>query len=183
MKKTLIALAVLGGVSSAAYADGNVTLYGNIDIGVMSTDVAGTRTTGVQSSQISPSYFGFKGSEDLGGGLKAGFDLQGGFMPSNGSGNADQATGTLFGRTAAVTVGGDWGTIGLGLQWDPAYIASIATDPRLSSMSLSNNNYWVLATNGSVASQHAGKGIVRTERGGGSAIVGLLLRRAIQRYR
>ncbi|HEY8095974.1 MAG TPA: porin, partial [Methylobacter sp.] len=123
MKKTLIALAVLGGASSAAYADGsNVTLYGNIDIGIMSSSVAGTRTTGVQSTQISPSYFGFKGSEDLGNGLKAGFDLEGGFMPSTGSGNADQATGTLFGRTANVTLGGDWGTLALGLQWDPAYL-------------------------------------------------------------
>jgi len=161
MKKSLVALAVLGAFSGLAQAEGSVTLSGIIDVSVMSqsgvtpTAPNNTSTTasviGFVDGQILPSIYDLKGSEDLGGGLKAGFELQGGF--SSGNGAVNSADGVLigkgiFGREAKLTVGGDWGTIGAGLQVDPALVAAIATEPRGMTDSLSSLGYWIGATAG-----------------------------------
>ena len=77
MKKTLlIACATLA--SGAAFAQSSVTLYGLADMYLSSqkNPATGLRTTRLDSSGIYESHFGFKGSEDLGGGLKASFSLE-----------------------------------------------------------------------------------------------------------
>ncbi|MEO5660098.1 MAG: porin, partial [Polaromonas sp.] len=95
MKKNLIALAVLA-ASGVASAQSNVTLYGLVDVYFGSTrtkvsqpGVANTslRQTVVNSGGFNTSRFGFKGSEDLGGGLKANFLLEGGFNADTGVAN------------------------------------------------------------------------------------------------
>jgi predicted porin len=72
MKKSLIAIAVLAATSSAAFAQSNVTIYGILDAGIVSErgGVDGN-TTKVTSGAASASRLGFKGTEDLGGGLSA----------------------------------------------------------------------------------------------------------------
>lgn len=137
MKKSLLALAVLGAISAAAQADSSVTVWGNIDAGVMYSSNPAGHTLGFQDGQLSPSEFGLKGSEDLGGGLKVGFALTGGFNSASGAQDISDApsgkpgsTGALFGREAKVSIGGTWGTVAAGLQFDPALIATIATEPR-----------------------------------------------------
>jgi len=166
MKKSLVALAVLGAFSGVALAEGGgVTVYGIIDVGIVSQNNAPTGTasctgtgitlvctpntghvTAFQDAQILPSIYGLKGSEDLGGGLKAGFDLEGGFKSANG--NYNSSNGGLFGRQAVLTLGGDWGTVGGGLQLDPAFVAAIATEPRGMTDSLSSLAFWILSTLG-----------------------------------
>jgi predicted porin len=89
MKKSLIALAVLA-ASGAAMAQSSVTLYGVADAGV--TYVNGL-TTGLacDSGANKTSRLGFRGVEDLGGGLKANFVLEGGFNLDNGDGKLPAA--------------------------------------------------------------------------------------------
>ena len=93
---TAIALSVTAGaaLSSAAYADSSsVTIYGIVDAGVVSVSnqavaAGGTgRDTALNTGGMSPSIFGFKGSEDLGNGLKANFNLEGHMFTTTGAGD------------------------------------------------------------------------------------------------
>jgi predicted porin len=91
MKKSLVALAVLA-ASGAAMAQSSVTLYGIADLwfGTANTDNGTTSLsqTLLESGGVNGSRWGLKGSEDLGGGLKANFDLQQGIRLDDGSGTS-----------------------------------------------------------------------------------------------
>ena len=162
LKKTLCSLAVLGAFAAAgsAQAQSSVTLYGIIDAGFMTQNNSGTpsagRTTGFVDGQLLPSIYGMKGSEDIGDGMKVGFNLEGGFNAGNGTHNSPGVyQSQIFGREAKVTLGGDWGTVGAGMQVDPGIIASIATEPRGLADSFSMLEYWIMAT---VGNNQAGGG-------------------------
>jgi len=151
LKKTLCSLAILGAfVAGSAQAQTSVTLYGIIDAGVVTQsngNAAGDRVTSFQDAQILPSIYGMKGKEDIGGGLTVGFNLEGGFNAGDGQHNSPGVyQSQMFGREAKVTLGGDWGTIGAGLQVDPALIASISTEPRGLTDSFSMLEFWIGAT-------------------------------------
>ncbi|MBV1731952.1 MAG: porin [Hydrogenophaga sp.] len=75
MKKSLIALAVLA-ASGAAMAQSSVTLYGRADVGVGSEKVDGVSSTKMINGGLTTSRWGLRGSEDLGGGLKAQFKFE-----------------------------------------------------------------------------------------------------------
>lgn len=129
MKKSLLALAVLGAFAGAASAQTNVTIYGVVDAGVRyekgitTNDEANWK---LQSGQQSGSRLGFKGSEDLGGGLSAIFTLENGFNADDGTlGNNNR----LFGRQAWVGLQGGFGSVKLGRQQTPLYYALNAVDP------------------------------------------------------
>ncbi len=109
MKKSLIALAVLA-TTGAAMAQSNVTLYGRIDTSVGSNKVNGVSTTQLFSGNLTSTRWGLRGSEDLGGGLKAIFGLEQGFDSSNGT----QAAGSAFDRMSIVGLSGGFGTLKLG---------------------------------------------------------------------
>ena len=86
MRKRIITLVTAVVASGAAYAQSNVSVYGNIDLGLMyrggeSGAVAGGQSERAVGSAGSESYIGFKGSEDLGNGLSALFDLSYRFNP------------------------------------------------------------------------------------------------------
>lgn len=123
MKKSLIALAVLGSVAGMAQAQSSVTLYGLADIWVGSTKAeingVGSSVTKVDGSGLATSRFGLKGSEDLGGGLKANFQLEQGFNIDNGT--AGNSTGTAgsqaFDRQAWVGLSGGFGEVQFGKTW------------------------------------------------------------------
>jgi predicted porin len=122
MKKSLVALATSWVAAGAASAQTSVTLYGVLDEGVtyvnnsIGADGRGHSLLALQSGVVQGSRWGLKGSEDLGGGLKAIFQLEGGFNLSDG--NEAQA-GRLFGRQAYVGLTSDsWGTLTLGRQYD-----------------------------------------------------------------
>ena len=114
MKKSLIALAVLA-ASGAAMAQSSVTLYGLADAYVGSKKTNNQSQAVVDSGGLNGSRWGLKGSEDLGGGLKAVFVLESGFNISTG---ASEQGGLLFGRQAFVGLNSDsFGSISLGRHY------------------------------------------------------------------
>lgn len=121
MKKSLLALAVLGAFAGVAHAQSSVTIYGIIDASlsynskVATTGNGNGNRMGVDSGAIKGSRIGFKGSEDLGGGMKALFNLENGFNVDSG---AAAQGGTLWGRTSTVGLSGGFGTVLLGRQKD-----------------------------------------------------------------
>lgn len=124
MKKTLFALAVFGAFAGAASAQSNTTVYGIVNIGLTysKSDVARTRL-GLDSGGWYASRLGFRGTEDLGDGLSAIYQLENGFSPDTG---AMGQGGRLFGRHAWVGLKGDFGTVRFGRAWTPTY--SLMTD-------------------------------------------------------
>lgn len=115
MKKSLIALAVLGAFAGAASAQSSVTLYGVVDVNVQRTDpkvgtsgVDTPATTGLNSGHLAGPRWGLRGSEDLGGGMRAIFQLEGGYSVDNGQ--LGQG-GRLFGRQAYGGLAGGFGTL------------------------------------------------------------------------
>ena len=121
MKKTLVAAAALATLGTAAFAQSSVTLYGRIDASLGNTQSkVGGVTVSDPGAQISSgaqtgSRWGLKGSEDLGGGLKANFTLEQGFNVDDGS--AVNAA-NQFHRQAFVGLEGGFGTLNIGRQYD-----------------------------------------------------------------
>jgi predicted porin len=119
MKKTLLA-AVIPAIflSTVAHAQSSVTLYGVIDEGFdFTTNGQGQRGYEMVSGDTEGSRWGVKGSEDLGSGLKAVFDLENGFNVNSGKLNQG---GAEFGRQAFVGLSStQYGTFTMGRQYDP----------------------------------------------------------------
>lgn len=110
MKKTLLALAAIA-ASSASFAQSSVTLYGVADASLES--VKGEKTvTRVSSDNLSTSRFGLKGTEDIGGGLKANFNLESAIKLDTGA-NGGGAT-RFWDRAAWVGIAGGFGDLRLG---------------------------------------------------------------------
>lgn len=110
MKKSILALSLLGAFSGAAFAQSSVTIYGVADVGVQGTSAGAGKKAMVTSGQEGGSRLGFKGTEDLGGGLKANFVLEMGVKVD--TGESDQ--GRAFGRTTLVGLSGDFGSVNIG---------------------------------------------------------------------
>ena len=112
MKKHLIAAAVAGALAVPAMAQ--VTMYGNLEVGVGSNKTDGkSSTTKMVDSTVNTSRLGFKGSEDLGGGLKAIWGLEARLDPQTG-GIDDKGKSSFFERGAYVGLSGGFGTLKLG---------------------------------------------------------------------
>lgn len=122
--KSCLALAALGLACAGATAQSNVTIYGSVDLGLM-TGNNDTKNL-VYDGGISPSIWGFKGTEDLGGGLKASFNLEAHFEADTGG-----QVGGQFRRQANIGLSSaSFGTLTLGNMYSPAVLAFAATDPR-----------------------------------------------------
>jgi GBP family porin len=117
MKKSLMALGVLGSFAGAANAQSSVTLYGLIDAGITYTNnQGGSKNVQATSGQVNGSRWGLRGSEDLGSGLKAIFVLEDGFSIDSGKFGQN---GAEFGRQAFVGLSSDRaGAVTLGRQYD-----------------------------------------------------------------
>ena len=127
MKKSLLALAVLGTFAGVAQAQSSVTLYGVVDANVeyvnheQNVTAAGVAIPGssgsrlaMQAGGLSSNRWGLRGVEDIGGGLKSLFVLESGFSMDDGK---LQQGGRLFGRQAFVGLQGNWGKVTLGRQY------------------------------------------------------------------
>ncbi|MFN3736839.1 porin [Hydrogenophaga sp.] len=112
MKKSLIALAVIA-ASGAALAQSNVTLYGRLDASLANTKdkIANTSTTSMESGLLTTSRWGIRGSEDLGAGLKANFNLETGIKNDTG---AQGTNNSAFDRQSWVGLSGAFGAVKLG---------------------------------------------------------------------
>jgi predicted porin len=96
MKKLLIATAALAMVAGTAQAQSSVSVYGVVDVNVTTNDISGSGgQTGLGNNALATSRLGFRGTEDLGGGLKAEFQLEGGMTPTTGQiGTTGTTTGS-----------------------------------------------------------------------------------------
>lgn len=158
MKKSLIALAVLA-ASGAAMAQSSVTLYGVADAGV--TYLNGKDNwSGVTSGNNLTSRLGFRGTEDLGGGLKANFVLEGGFNLDTGDGKSGGASGTgfEFKRRSTVGLAGSFGEVRLGRELTAAFNATARYDV-FGSVGLGYSRLWA---DGAVADANANATAVTT---------------------
>lgn len=116
MTKTLIVAAVSALSAAGAFAQSTVTIYGRINTTAEAQELNGVKTTVLSNNS---SRIGFKGTEDLGGGMKAGFQLESGFDSSNGV-----AAASFFGRQSEVNLAGGFGTLRLGNFTSEAYYAT-----------------------------------------------------------
>ena len=125
MKKSLLALAVLGAYAGVASAQSSVQLFGTLDVNARYLKNDGRSkqlsqgTDGVNSSEIR-----FQGIEDLGGGLKAGFNLRSGINPDTGTSNAK-----FWNRRATVSLYSNAGELRLGRDYVPTFWNTAIFDP------------------------------------------------------
>lgn len=127
---TAATLALLSGATLAQ----NVTIFGIVDTGIQyQTNTGGSNSsrTSMNTSNLRQSVWGIRGTEDLGGGLKAFFNLESHIAMDTGALFGDgQGESPLFRRQANVGLSGDWGSVTLGRQYGPALLAHVGTEPR-----------------------------------------------------
>ena len=141
MKKSLFALAAMTAVAGAAQAQSSVTVYGILDMGYAGSnsrlvDKAGnvvkTTNSAFNQSQEQTSRLGFKGTEDLGGGLSALFTVEFGLTPnSSGASTTTSVNGTAMNNRQSF-VGlkkNGVGDMAIGTQYQPVHISVGKTDP------------------------------------------------------
>jgi predicted porin len=135
MKKSLVALAALTAVGAAS-AQSSVTLFGVLDAAVSGTSNKSQNVFGqslkvsqstLRSSGMDASRLGFRGSEDLGGGLAASFWLEGSINVASGSG-VDNG-GLKFNRRSTVSLSGPFGEVRLGRDYTPTFWNDTVFDP------------------------------------------------------
>lgn len=147
MKKSLIAVALLGTFAASAFAAPSVTLYGRIDTGLAythlnpdQTNADSTNTVEMTTGFSTGSRWGLKGTEDIGN-AKVGFVLESGFNSDDGQ---SKQSDRLFGREAQVNVSGAYGTLYAGR------LASIVSDSGsigyLGDVSAFPNGYGIVGT-------------------------------------
>jgi predicted porin len=139
MKKSLIALAALA-AAGAASAQSSVTLFGIVDATLSHYTVSGGQhNTVLTNSGYNSSRLGFRGTEDLGGGMAASFWLEAGLNNDNGSNGTTNTNNTLggssggggltFGRRSTVSLSGAWGELRLGRDYVPTFWNTNLFDP------------------------------------------------------
>ncbi|HSI58721.1 MAG TPA: porin [Ideonella sp.] len=158
--KNRIALAftaLLAAVCGPAHAQASVTIYGVADAGVeyqkASAGAGGPATSSknLVNGTFGASRLGFRGSDDLGGGLRAFFQLEHGFNIDDGT-----VTGAAFwGRKAIVGLSGSWGEISLGRDYSPGFWVQFYTDV----------NAFAMYGNSGTMSAFALTGMLRTSNG------------------
>ena len=142
MKKSLIALAVLAAAGTAS-AQSSVTLFGVVDATLAHGSGSLSNKTQLTNSGYNSSRLGFRGTEDLGGGMSASFWLEAGVNNDNGTGAGtntnNQATGAApaaaggqgltFNRRSTVSLAGGWGELRLGRDYTPQFWNLTVFDP------------------------------------------------------
>lgn len=122
MKKSIIAISVMSALSTAAFAQSNVTVYGIVDAaGVYQSSNTGRSSTAVSSGGLAGSRLGFRGTEDLGNGTQAFFTIEEGFNVDTDASRVSRQTFVGLKNTKA-------GSISLGRQYSPGYNASFQYD-------------------------------------------------------
>ena len=133
MKKSLLVLAALGAFAGVASAQSSVTIYGLLDMSVAKSNGGLTSNPGAPAGsawtvqQSAGSRLGFRGNEDLGGGLSAQFQIEHRFNPDTGT---ESNTGTFWqGRSYVQLSSASVGRIYLGRDYSPAFWPAVKSDP------------------------------------------------------
>lgn len=127
MKKSLALGAVGLMCAGGAMAQSSVVVYGVLDTYMAYTNAEGTGNVfSVDSGGYQASRLGFRGTEDLGGGMRINWQLENGFGSDTG---AQHDTSRLFNRQAWVGLGGKFGQVSIGRQYTPLFLALNSIDP------------------------------------------------------
>ena len=137
MKKSLLALAVLGAFAGAASAQSSVTVYGLLDEGITKSNGGTSGNNGLTSPGAAPKAWtlqfastprlGFRGNEDLGGGLSAQFQIEHRFY--NDTGAAQSSAIFWNGRSYVQLSSATAGRVYLGRDYSPAFWPAVKSDP------------------------------------------------------
>lgn len=150
MKKYILTLPILA-ICSAALAQSSVTVFGIVDVNYAQGSGSVSDASRLASGSNASSRIGFRGTEDLGGGIKASFWLEGQLNTDDGTGvassinnqavpafvsatgaNAAVRAGTqglTFGRRSTVSLAAQWGELRLGRDFTAHYRNRVDTDP------------------------------------------------------
>lgn len=139
MKKSFLALAVLSSLAASASAQSSVTLFGVLDASISYGSGDVSNKTALANSNNTSSRFGVIGTEELGGGLKAAFRLEGAVNNDNGSGGTTNtnnqasggtaAGGFTFGRRSTLSLLGGFGELRVGREYTPQYWNQFLYEP------------------------------------------------------
>ncbi len=138
MKKSLLALATLTAFAGVASAQSSVTLFGIVDLSVMSVKNGTLTQKLVSSNQLNSNRLGLRGVEDLGGGMRAGFWLEGAMDNDTGCGtsqipapaaNVQGCGGQTWQRRSTVSLMGGFGELRLGRDYTPSFWNYTIFDP------------------------------------------------------
>jgi len=111
--------------AGAASAQSSVTLFGIVDLNFRNTNNGnGLSRSEMATDGYNSNRLGFRGTEDLGGGMSASFHIEGGMTPDNGT-----AGGLTFQRKSVVSLAGGWGEVRLGRDYTPNFYNTSAFDP------------------------------------------------------
>ena len=124
MKKSLLALAVLGAFAGVASAQSSVTLFGVVDVNARFVNNDSVKQYQMNQDGINSSRLGFRGVEDLGGGMTAGFWLEGSLSPQNGT-----SSGQQWRRRSTVSLNGKFGEFRFGRDYTSTFWNSTIFDP------------------------------------------------------
>ena len=137
--KAIVPAVLAASLAGTASAQSNVTLFGAVDLAVAHGSGSVSNKNQLANGYLAASRLAFKGFEDLGEGLKAGFWLESGFNADTGTGqntnSNNQSTGAAgnggltFNRRSHVSLGGNWGEIRLGRDFVPQYLNIANFDP------------------------------------------------------
>ena len=131
MKKSLLALAVLGAFAGAASAQSSVTIYGLLDLSVAKSNGGTAQNPGAPAGsaytmqQSAASRLGFRGTEDIGGGLSAQFQIEHRFTPDDGA----AANPFWAGRSYVQLTHAAAGSVYLGREYGPEFWPAVKVDP------------------------------------------------------
>ncbi len=113
-----------------AAAQSNVQIYGLIDASIGQFQTAGTKKVRrLDSGNMSTSYLGFRGSEDLGGGLRAGFTLDSFLLVDSGGAGRVPGVDAFWARNANVNLSGSFGNVRLGRMGPPLFVSTLLFNP------------------------------------------------------
>lgn len=127
MKKTSTAGLALA-ASSLALAQSSVTVYGTVDLYMAQAKSGNASSVRLEDGGQTASRIGFRGTEDLGGGLGVHFTLEGGFAPDTGAGTLP-GPAISFSRQSFVGLSAPWGQIDAGRMYTPMFYALFKADP------------------------------------------------------
>ncbi len=118
MKKSLVVAAVLSALAGVASAQSTVTVFGVLDVNLRHIRNGDTKDSQVGTDGLNNSRLGFQGTEDLGGGLSAGFWLESALKPDTGTTSAK-----FWHRRSTVSLAGGFGELRVGRHFTPTYTA------------------------------------------------------------
>jgi len=124
MKKSLLALAALTAFTGVASAQSSVTLFGIVDVSLRNVKESGGSLKSLSTDGMGSSRLGFRGVEDIGGGLRASFWLEGSLAADTGN-----AAGQNWQRRSTVSLTGGFGEIRLGRDYTPDFWNHTVFDP------------------------------------------------------